>query len=165
MQELTTLLSSRSAASLGTSKATSQAVLDTQSECSRGSSLLPLDCDLELCPPAGGSRVLRGGETGEYLQAFLREGPPHWGGTSCGDTLVGKRQSPHTPGCELQKARQLQARLCPRRAAPREHRRPQGGEASADCLFCPHRRSAHSGDNPGRPAVFSTWNQKFRKVE
>lgn len=72
MQELTTLLSSRSAASLGTSKATSQAVLDTQSECSRGSSLLPLDCDLELCPPAGGSRVLRGGETGEYLRAFFR---------------------------------------------------------------------------------------------
>lgn len=67
-----------------------------------GSSLLPLDYDLELHSGAAGSKVhVRGGK-GEYgSTAFLDGSSPKGVGHFQVTELVSKRQDVHTPGCEL----------------------------------------------------------------
>lgn len=165
MQELATLLSSRSAVSLGTGKATGQAVLDTQSGCSRGSSLLPLDCNLELHPPVGGSRVLRGGDKEEYLLAVLRWVLPTGVGLPVVTLWLARGRESTYQDVSSRRHSSCRPGSTPAGQPPGNTGSLREGKPPQTACYALHRRSAHSSNNPGRPAVFSTWNRQLRKVE
>ena len=104
---------------LKTVKATGQALLDTQSGCYSGSSLLPLDCDLQLHPPTVVPRFPEK-EVKERVgsKAFPRWACPTGVGLPKATQLISKRQRTRTSGCELQRAGQLHAAGLPQAPSP-----------------------------------------------
>lgn len=163
IQELATLLSSRSAASLGTNKAIGQAVLDTQSGYSRGSSLLLVrEGLLELHPPAGGSR---GGDKGEHLHTFLRWVLPTGVGLPEVTLWLARgRESTHQD-VSSRRHGSCKSGSTPAGQPPGNTGSLREGKPPQTACYALHRCSAHSSNNPGRLAVFPTWNQQLRKAE